>query len=189
MTAASGSWHRFAAGNRVLVLTALFSACTLLYYFGQVVDYFGWQALRWNFFYEVHDTQRLFFLVPVSYACYYFGFKQALIVIAAALAVFLPRAILMSPFPNAVVRALFFAVFTGALCWFIRLGRSRLQPSAGAASSGATGERQRSEDGLFTIGDLEADLSRRLVKRRGEIVRLTPKEYDLLFLFVTPGRP
>lgn len=42
------------------------------------------------------------------------------------------------------------------------------------------GVQKRIEDGVFTAGELEADLSKRLVKRRGKIVKLTPKEYELL---------
>jgi two-component system, OmpR family, KDP operon response regulator KdpE len=37
---------------------------------------------------------------------------------------------------------------------------------------------------VFVAGDLEIDLSRRLVKRRGQIVKLTRTEYELLAYFV-----
>jgi len=42
----------------------------------------------------------------------------------------------------------------------------------------------RAQDAVFRFGDIEVDLSRRVVRRRGEIVHLTPIEYRLLGLFV-----
>jgi two-component system KDP operon response regulator KdpE len=40
-------------------------------------------------------------------------------------------------------------------------------------------------DAIFRSGDLEVDLSARVVRKRGQEVRLTPNEYALLRLFVT----
>jgi two-component system KDP operon response regulator KdpE len=37
---------------------------------------------------------------------------------------------------------------------------------------------------VFRSGDLEVDLVRRLVRLRGEDVKLTPKEYDILRMLV-----
>ena len=42
---------------------------------------------------------------------------------------------------------------------------------------------------LFTAGDLEVDLSKRLVRRRGQLVKLTQSEYELLAYMVSnPGK-
>ena len=42
---------------------------------------------------------------------------------------------------------------------------------------------------VFVLGDISVDLVRRLVKRKGEEVRLSPKEYDLLkTLVVNAGK-
>ena len=43
---------------------------------------------------------------------------------------------------------------------------------------------QQGEPPLFRSGDLEVDLVRRLVRVRGEDVKLTPKEYDILRMLV-----
>ncbi len=44
-------------------------------------------------------------------------------------------------------------------------------------------------NGVFIAGDLEIDLSRRLVKLRRQILELTPKEYELLsYLVRNSGR-
>ena len=164
----------------------LFWVCTLLYYFGELVDFAGWRALRWEFFYNVHDIQRLFFFAPVIYACYFFGVKAMVIVTAASLIVFLPRAIFISPFHDALPRALLFTIIAGVACSFIRIARNKIKQCTsvecvvGNERNEVVGVRNRIEAGVFTAGPLEVDLSRRLVKRRGQIVKLTPKEYELL---------
>ncbi|MBN9242478.1 MAG: response regulator transcription factor [Mesorhizobium sp.] len=43
---------------------------------------------------------------------------------------------------------------------------------------------QQGEQPVFRSGDLEADLVRRIVRVRGEEVKLTPKEYDILRMLV-----
>jgi two-component system KDP operon response regulator KdpE len=43
---------------------------------------------------------------------------------------------------------------------------------------------QQGEPPLFRSGDLEVDLVRRIVRVRGEEVKLTPKEYDILRMLV-----
>jgi len=50
--------------------------------------------------------------------------------------------------------------------------------------------RRSQDDGLIAIGDIELDLDRRLVRKSGNIVHLTPKEFDLLHcLMSNAGRP
>ena len=49
--------------------------CTLFYYFGELVEWAGWEPLRLEFFYSVHDSHRLLFLAPLIYASYVFGMK------------------------------------------------------------------------------------------------------------------
>ena len=56
----------------------------------------------------------------------------------------------------------------------IRVALRRATPAAPAAATP-----------VFTAGDLEVDLSRRLVKRRGQVVKLTQTEYDLLAYLVS----
>jgi two-component system, OmpR family, KDP operon response regulator KdpE len=43
---------------------------------------------------------------------------------------------------------------------------------------------------LFSIGDVELDPERRTVKKRGQLIRLTPKEFDVLhYLMANAGMP
>jgi two-component system, OmpR family, KDP operon response regulator KdpE len=46
------------------------------------------------------------------------------------------------------------------------------------------------EGTVITIGDIEIDIGRRLVRKRGSVVHLTPKEFDLLHCLMSlAGRP
>jgi len=60
---------------------------------------------------------------------------------------------------------------TGELLARIRAALRHTQPQGGEA--------------LFRSGDLEVDLSARVVRRKGQEIKLTPTEYALLRLFVT----
>lgn len=97
------------------VLVSLFGVCTLLYYMGELVALAGWRDVTWGFFYGVHDTQRLLFIVPIVYAGYVYRVRGAIIAAGMALTVFLPRALFISSFPDPVVRASLFIVFAGAM--------------------------------------------------------------------------
>lgn len=103
--------------RRVYVLYGLFALCTLLYYAGELVNFAGWRSLQWAFFYTVHDVHRLFFLVPIVYAGYFFGVRAAIIATLVASGVFLPRALFVSPFPDPLLRTVLFIIIAGAVGW------------------------------------------------------------------------
>ncbi len=50
----------------IIPLLLVFGA--VFYYFGELVDWAAWDALRLSFFYGVHDVHRMFFLVPITCA-------------------------------------------------------------------------------------------------------------------------
>ncbi len=101
--------------KHLYILLALFAACTTVYYFGDLVSYFGWEALRWNIWYTVHDPHRILFLVPILYCTYYYGLVGALISNVVALLIFLPHALFISPFPDPVLRMIIFVVSSTVL--------------------------------------------------------------------------
>ncbi len=105
-------------------LFLLWGCCTLFYYFGELVDLAGWEALRWNFFYGVHDIQRLLFLAPIIYAGYVFGVKAAVIITIVAIMTFLPRALFISPFPEPLLRTVLFAIIAGTMGYLTAKARS-----------------------------------------------------------------
>ena len=96
--------------RRFYFLFFIFALCSILYYFGEIVDFFGWEVLRFNFFYTVHDIHRLVFLFPVMYAAYYFGLRATIIIIILMISVFMPRALFISPYPDPLIRATLFTV-------------------------------------------------------------------------------
>ena len=92
------------------ILFALFVACTVFYYFGELVNLFGWESLRWDIFYTVHDPHRMLFLVPIIYSSYYYRLRGALLANITSLLIFLPRAFFISPYPDATLRMVVFVI-------------------------------------------------------------------------------
>ena len=89
---------------------ALFIACAIFYYFGELVNLFGWEGLRWEIFYTVHDPHRMLFLIPILYSSYYYRLRGALLANVMSLLIFLPRAFFISPYPDATLRMVAFVI-------------------------------------------------------------------------------
>lgn len=100
---------------RFYLLFFIFLICCIFFYFGEIVDFFKWTALRLEFFYSVHDIHRLLFLAPIIYAAYYFGMRATVIIIVLSICVFLPRALFISPYPDPILRASLFTVIAAAV--------------------------------------------------------------------------
>ena len=96
--------------RRFYFLFLTFALCSIFYYFGEIVDFLGWDVLRWHFFYGVHDVHRLIFLFPIMYAAYYFGMKATIILIILTISIFVPRALFISPYADPLLRATLFTV-------------------------------------------------------------------------------
>jgi hypothetical protein len=108
------------------LLFLMWGILTLFYYFGELVDLAGWESLRWQFFYSVHDVHRLLFLIPIFYASYVFGIKASMIMTIISLMTFLPRALFISTYPNALARMLIFILVSSALsCLIVVLRREK----------------------------------------------------------------
>jgi len=100
---------------RPFILPLLLLFCTGFYYFGELVNWGVWDALRSEFFYGVHDIHRLLFLAPIIYAGYYGRVKGAVIVTLVSFAIFLPRAFFISPFPDPLLRMVLFTIVAGLI--------------------------------------------------------------------------
>ncbi|MBM3155355.1 MAG: hypothetical protein FJ008_08515 [Chloroflexi bacterium] len=110
--------HKQAAPARRIqpyIVPLLLLLCTVFYYFGELVDWAQWDALRWEFFYSVHDVHRMLFLVPITYAGYTGRVRGALIVTLICFVIFLPRAFFISPFPDPMLRMCLFTFFAGTI--------------------------------------------------------------------------
>ena len=101
--------------RRFYTLVLLFMLCTIFYYFGELVDFFGWEGLRWEFFYSVHGVHRLLFLAPIIYAGYFFGVRAVVIITIIVVGTFLPRALFVSPYPDPLLRTVLFIVIAGVV--------------------------------------------------------------------------
>ena len=116
--------------NRRVKLSVLGMMCLyypFIYYAGDIVDRYGWEAFRWDFFFTVHDVHRTIFLLPIAFAAYHFGWKGGAITAIFALAVFLPRAITLSPYPDPTSRMIVFWVFSLCLGIFVGILSDKLR--------------------------------------------------------------
>jgi hypothetical protein len=100
---------------RPLVLPLMLAVCSLFYYFGELVDWAAWDAVRNNFFYGIHDVHRLLFLAPIVYAGYTARIRGAVIITLISFIIFLPRAFFISPYPDPLLRMVIFTVFAGVI--------------------------------------------------------------------------
>jgi len=132
--------------------------CTLFYYFGEVVGFANWEALRWQFFQSVHDVHRLIFLAPIIYAAYVFGIKATVIITIISMMTFLPRALFISPYPDPLVRMLVFIVIAGIMGYLTAIARKEFK-RRNYLEALLTGERdtllgilERMQDGVLIIG-------------------------------------
>jgi diguanylate cyclase (GGDEF)-like protein/PAS domain S-box-containing protein len=110
-----------AGDKHFYILLVLFTACTLFYYFGELVKLLGWQGLRWEIFYTVHDLHRMLFLVPILYSSYYYRLRGAMLANVASLLIFLPRAFFISPYPDATLRMVAFMILAIAISLLVVL--------------------------------------------------------------------
>ncbi len=110
---------RYLDNCRLLILGLMMLFCALFYYFGELADFLGWEALRWHFFYSVHDFHRLLFLAPIVYAGYFFGVRAAIIITVISVNIFLPRALFISPFPDPLPRTVLFIIIAGVIGYLI----------------------------------------------------------------------
>lgn len=154
------------------ILFLVFAFCTLFYYFGELVNFAGWEALRWEFFYGVHDIHRLLFLAPIIYAAYVFGARATITMTILTLAAFLPRAFFISPYPDPLLRMLLFTVIAGVLGYLTARTvseaeqRSRLQAQLTSDRDTLLRIMERMQDGVIIIGpDYRVRLMNQSMKR------------------------
>ncbi len=140
------------------LLLCLLAFCSLFYYFGELVDLAGWQPLHRAFFYGVHDVHRMLFLAPIIYAGHFYRVKGAVIVSLLAFAIFVPRAVLVSPFADPLLRPVLFtiiAVTIGTLTGIIRNQserRSLLEALLRSERDRFWGMLDRMRDGVVVAG-------------------------------------
>jgi PAS domain-containing protein len=130
----------------------------LIYYAGEIIDFFHWDALRWSFFYSVHDVHRLLFLAPILYASYIGRVRGAIIVTLVSFAIFLPRAFFISPYPDPLLRMGLFTIIAGTMGYLTAVARNEYERRLRTEAL-LTKERDnmlailnRMEDGVLVVG-------------------------------------
>ena len=143
---------------RLYILGLMILYCGLFYYFGEIVDFFHWEALRWEFFYGVHDVHRLLFLAPILYAAYVFGIRATIIITIISANLMLPRALFISPYPDPMLRMLITIAIEGMLGYLVARNRReterrrRLEAILRGERDKLSGILERMEDGVAIIG-------------------------------------
>jgi len=89
------------------IIAPLTAFITFLYYVDQT-PLAGISPFNTSFFSGVHDIHRTLFLIPVVYSALVFRVRGSLIISSVFLCVVLPRALLFSPYPDPLLRPLFF---------------------------------------------------------------------------------
>ncbi len=144
--------------HRTYILLILYVFCALFYYFGELVDLAGWEAMRWGFLYGVHDIHRLLFLAPIVYAGYFFGARAVTLITIVSIMTFLPRALFISPFPDPLLRTVLFTIIAATMGYLTAKVRSESKRRSSLEAMLII-ERDRllrilekMEDGVFIIG-------------------------------------
>ena len=135
----------------------LFWDCAVSYYFGEIADIAGWDLISWDFLYGVHDIQRLLFLAPILYAAYFFRVKGALSITLVSFIVFLPRALMMSPYTDPLLRPGLFTLIAGMVGVLVGVARNeterrrQLEELVRSERDKLMSMLDRMEDGVFII--------------------------------------
>lgn len=148
------------------ILFLMWGFCTIFYYFGELVDFAGWTALRMKFFYSVHDVHRLLFLAPIIYAGYVFGTRATIIFTIISLMTFLPRALYVSPYPDALLRMILFTAIAGTMGYLVATVRK---------------ESER-RNYLETLLKNEIDKLKGILERMEDGVLITGPDYRIRFM-------
>jgi len=142
-------------------------ACSLFYYLDSILGALGWAIPQWNILYMPHDFHRLLFAIPVLYASYMFRIRSAVITASISMAIFLPRALFISPYAEPLFRPLFFCIALGTVAVF---GAKLLDEAT--AHKKAEEALQRCTNNLeITVAERTAELEKTTDKLRNEITK------------------
>ncbi len=158
----TGFWRSY----HFWIIFVVFLLGTFIYY----VDESPWTdlpILSNSFFSGVHDVHRTIFLVPLVYAALVFRVRGSLIASFAFLCVVLPRALIYSPYPDPLLRALIFVVAAFLVCLLVATQLDQFEREEKARKELDTAYRQLKEsqeqliqaEKLNSLGQLAAAIA------------------------------
>ncbi len=113
------------------IVVALMVIDIFIYYVEQT-PLFRFPFFNGSFFTGVHDIQRTLFLLPLIYAALVFRVRGSLISSFVFFLTVLPRALLFSPYPEPLLRPLFFVGAAGVISLLIAIQLNRLEAERNA---------------------------------------------------------
>ena len=126
------------------IITALMALGTLSYYVDQT-PLVSVSPFSHSFFTGIHDLQRTLFFIPVVYAALVFRVWGSLVASLVFLCVVLPRAFLLSPYPDPLLRPLLFVVFAALISLLIAIQLSWVEMERRARAELSTAYQELSE--------------------------------------------
>ncbi len=120
-------WLKNGRPRDFIITGLLLVICGLLYYAGELATLAGWTNVHFRLSYTVHDLHRLLFLAPIVYSGYMLRIKGSLIVTFIAAIVMLPRALIISPYPDPVIRLIVFLFMTGMVGILVGMMRNWIE--------------------------------------------------------------
>ncbi|MDH5695854.1 MAG: ATP-binding protein [Dehalococcoidia bacterium] len=126
------------------IITALIAFGTLNYYMDQT-PLVNMSPFNQSFFTSVHDLHRTLFFIPVIYAALVFRVWGSLIASFAFLCVVLPRALLLSPYPDPLLRPVLFVIFATLISLLIATQLNRIEKERKARTELSTAYQELSQ--------------------------------------------
>jgi signal transduction histidine kinase len=148
------------------IITVLMALFTFLYYVDRT-PLAGTTPFNSTFFSGVHDLHRTLFVIPIVYAAFIFRLRGSIITSAIFLGVVLPRALMFSPYPDPLLRAILFVVVMALASLLIatQLDRAEREQKARAELSAAYQELEENQEKLIqaekmtSLGQLAASVA------------------------------
>lgn len=145
----SGSFMR---SPHFWIITALTAVIAFFYYIDQtpLADLLFFNH---SFFTGVHDLQRILFFIPVIYTALIFRVRGSLISSFAFLCIVLPRALMFSPYPDPILRSLFFVAIAVIISSLIatELNRVEKESKSNAELKAAYQKLRESQEKLIQV--------------------------------------
>ncbi len=135
---------RGARSHHFWIITALMALGIFVYYVDQT-PLVNMSPFNHGVFTGIHDLQRTFFFIPIVYAALVFRVWGSIIVSLAFLCVVLPRALLFSPYPDPLLRPLFFVTFAALVSLLIAIQLSWVEMERKARAELSVAYQQLSE--------------------------------------------